>query len=1012
MEVLLVFVVALLVAVPVIAVVALCLAIGARRQNEELQNAFNGLRLEVRRLRNESERSRTGPADKKTSQAEACREARTSDTPGKRGPPPIPAAQTAATEWRVETEPVERHGDVAPESGPPKAGAFAGDETFPAGATFDASVPAADPMQRLAETLRRLGCLPPADDDRVEASLGAWWATRLGILMAVIAAVFFGVYVSQDTPPWVRFTAVLLVGFGVSGAGLWLERTLGAFGRVVFAGGLGIVYFAAFAAYAVPAMRVASGPVSGGILQALAVGIILTASVWKQRESIATMAVSLGYVSCLFAFAADLETFAWAGGVVLGAGAGALLLVRGWRYPLAVAVAGAWGVVALLVLTVWLDGQAPSFGFAMASLAGQFTFFLMIERLGRYRQRGFPEQGRCLFHFFNSTAVLVLGWFFAREAFPENLAWFYLVFGVLLLLVWEVFRRGREAEILSNGYFVKGTALVALFVVTYFSGEIRWIALLVQAACLLPLLRERLRISMDVVFHGVLAAAVGLFLYELSSNAGPYDPWSVSGLMALGFVLGVGGVLTVRRRFLPDAFVENHPSELLAVVGQVAAGLVAIAYLQAFFEPLGRVGLGLAFALLFGGMDLAVSTSRRWFIAGGLAAFYAYATYLIGWPVEAGVGVTLLAGVWVAGMFFGAAVFVARVRIKNSFPSGQAEYLLHGLWLFVVVLVLSRVVVADWFLFAAMAGTCVVYLISRWTPGTALAVLSGAVYVFALGFCAGGGAFPAAAPAAWLAVLMGAGYLLATGGVLAALDPKPLPEESHQTFLEWGGGVTATAAVLIAVYQSVGATGQAAVLAVAAIAGVLAWRWRHVTPWVYLSATVMLVGHVEAYRFIARLWAVDQPVPGGAFFWVAAIPAALVVVFGLLVIRRVLWSPAALENRLWVACALAGMGISFIAAVQRGFGLVDYATIIWGMAAVALFVTGLVFRVQPFRLIALAGVGLGVFRLFAVDIQDTLNRIMAFAVLGLVLLGIGFLYHRFRHRLFDAATGREEEESG
>jgi hypothetical protein len=42
-------------------------------------------------------------------------------------------------------------------------------------------------------------------------------------------------------------------------------------------------------------------------------------------------------------------------------------------------------------------------------------------------------------------------------------------------------------------------------------------------------------------------------------------------------------------------------------------------------------------------------------------------------------------------------------------------------------------------------------------------------------------------------------------------------------------------------------------------------------------------------------------------------------------------------------------------------------------------------------------------RVFVVDIQSTLYRIGAFVVLGVVLLWVGFSYHRFRHFITDDA---------
>jgi uncharacterized membrane protein len=71
--------------------------------------------------------------------------------------------------------------------------------------------------------------------------------------------------------------------------------------------------------------------------------------------------------------------------------------------------------------------------------------------------------------------------------------------------------------------------------------------------------------------------------------------------------------------------------------------------------------------------------------------------------------------------------------------------------------------------------------------------------------------------------------------------------------------------------------------------------------------------------------------------------------------------------------------------------------VLWGEVAIALFVVGLFARERVYRLVGLAGLALCVPRVFLVDLDSTLYRIVAFVVLGLVLLWVGFSYHRFRH---------------
>ncbi len=264
-------------------------------------------------------------------------------------------------------------------------------------------------------------------------------------------------------------------------------------------------------------------------------------------------------------------------------------------------------------------------------------------------------------------------------------------------------------------------------------------------------------------------------------------------------------------------------------------------------------------------------------------------------------------------------------------------------------------------------------------------------------------------PAVALMVLLSVGYLFAAGGVWPGLDVGQAVAARNCRVLEWSGGLVATAALAIAVYEVVHAAGQAAGLAAVALAGVLIWRRYGIGAWGCLSAALVAGAHGEAYRLLWWPERIGEISPGLAFFLVAIPASVLTVVFGVLTVRRVRWSSAAVAPRVWGAIAVAAMALPVLAAVHPQLGLEAYATVVWGVAAVTLFAAGLACRVQPYRLVALGGVGLAVFRLFFVDIQDTLNRIITFGVLAFVLLGIGYLYHRFRHRLED--IDRETDES-
>ena len=108
---------------------------------------------------------------------------------------------------------------------------------------------------------------------------------------------------------------------------------------------------------------------------------------------------------------------------------------------------------------------------------------------------------------------------------------------------------------------------------------------------------------------------------------------------------------------------------------------------------------------------------------------------------------------------------------------------------------------------------------------------------------------------------------------------------------------------------------------------------------------------------------------------------------------------------------LLALALLFAAcAAQRG-GLAPFATLGWGVTAIAFFMLGLFRRIAPYRVLGLVGLALCVPRVFVVDLQSTLHRIAAFIVIGVVMLWVGFSYHRFRHLVTDSSDSSENPSS-
>jgi hypothetical protein len=79
----------------------------------------------------------------------------------------------------------------------------------------------------------------------------------------------------------------------------------------------------------------------------------------------------------------------------------------------------------------------------------------------------------------------------------------------------------------------------------------------------------------------------------------------------------------------------------------------------------------------------------------------------------------------------------------------------------------------------------------------------------------------------------------------------------------------------------------------------------------------------------------------------------------------------------------------------------SYRTVVWGMEGVALLTAGLGMRERTLRLEGLFLLLACILKLFLYDLRnlETIYRILSFIVLGIILLGVSWIYTRFRDRL-------------
>ncbi|MFV0337280.1 MAG: hypothetical protein ACK5LK_03435 [Chthoniobacterales bacterium] len=370
--------------------------------------------------------------------------------------------------------------------------------------------------------LEKIKLWPPSGET-AEAAIAGWWLTRIGLMLFIISAVFFGVRMAENTPPWMRTTTLLGISFGMTAFGLWLEKRTRAFGRMISAGGLGLAYFTSFAAFALPATKVIADPV---VAVAVQVGVLCLAfvwSLWKRDEGVAAMTIVLGYVSAWFSVHHDLQNFAMVGLLILGVGAAFLFAQKNWRWPMAFALVGSWGGFCLLGIVEWsaTNAAVPTFSVLLGCLTILLCAFegaclcsakqlLGVEAM-QNRERTLNRWltlGNSSLGILASALVIQLTW-------PEQLKWLYLGFAILFIGFTTVRHLWTKDAGIVQTFFFKTSALIALYFVAEFDGPVRWLALSLQAGTVLwAYHRSRFR-CLELAATLIFMAAFGSVLRDL-----------------------------------------------------------------------------------------------------------------------------------------------------------------------------------------------------------------------------------------------------------------------------------------------------------------------------------------------------------------------------------------------------------------------------------------------------------------------------------------------------------------
>ncbi len=913
------------------------------------------------------------------------------NTPAVSPPIPTPSASAAGP-----VSPVPVHAAPAAGASPVSAPAAASMQSpepapaVPASVQPGAAAAATDqaPASSLRDLLAAVQLLPPSGQAAGEAGIGAWWATRIGALILVIGIVFFGVYVSLSTPPWVRLLELAVIAGGVTLGGLWIERRLERLGSVVMGAGLALCYFTTFAAYAVPPVKVVESVGVAALLQAAAVVGIGGVALWRRASTVGTMAVLLGFTSAFFSLSAGFDDFAVAAGLGLSAMAVFFRHRERWGAPVLVSGALVHVLIAIIAVEVWSTemghrGAVVAFAVVLAAWGLHFLSAVL---------EGAGEDGRIAtvqrwLQAVNTPLAVMAGFAVALEVVPrDRLSWYFFGAGAVLLGAASWAWRAVPRDGVFGMFAVKAASLVALGVIVEWDARTRWVALAVQAAVIMAAAVRTQRVSLAAA--SVVAWLVSLLFFgeDVELLAGRFV--SGSGIAVGLYLVGSGALLGGIDRWLraSDAAKPEH-NGLTWMLGGAAALPVLMAVSVASREPWLIVA-----CVTFSVVQLVVARVLR------TAA-----------PMVGGVVAMLAAH--------------ALVQVFDETTAGRA-------WLWVGAgLVALRSVFLGWHAGARRDGAIALWrLAGGILVMLALAAVSGALMqsidlrpalacgsLLALGVVLAGahlgredlrGAGLAGFPVIW--ALHVAHQFGPSGAgdpawlwVAAAAVPAALAVPRTDALSNASGAALrffAAAAGVILVWAAAGetweTTGLAWSLVLAAATYLWISRWRACTASSLAASALLLTG---AWRFLVDThgWA------RGPDAWTALVPVFLLLaalgMAPLVQARRGAGLRPPLE-RLWrVGHAIAAIA-GFVVLATVGYAAWSaYGSVVWALGGIGLFLIGLRFRARSHRLAGLVALGACIPRVFTHDIESTQYRIAAFVVLGILLLIVGFSYQRFRH---------------
>ena len=814
-----------------------------------------------------------------------------------------------------------------------------------------------------------------------EVVLMRWWLPRIGGALALLTLLFLGLYMSQFSSPWMRACELVGVSLGFCGLGLFFEKRQKSFGSVVFVTGLIMLYLTSYAIYAFPAVMIIKNPMVGALLQLGVMASICCIGMLRRSTGLVYLSYAFGFIIVLF-----MQQEVLMGGSLY------MALV------LALSAFILWGIYKHLVYLVYVGHailvlcQLSSLVFGTAGLIYTINPYLalvvavisalMIPLLSYFVPwQSIPYERRFLV--FCLTSGSGIGYLFLRYSSPtywDTLLVYYAILSVCYITLSILSYRKQGFCHRTQWVLVFASIFIALWIVNYFVGDLRWYALILESLVVALVNRRNRTWVNEILMYALWLDSTVLMCASMIdfSRTGAWMP-AQSFLYMLYPIIQIAVPMVAYGR---DPKWRIYSKTLSGLVGAFSAlFFIGIASEIIPFYSDYEICWITGGAYLFGSMILLPRMNQVAPIIASVLLYvcailcycssFAFEWVLLFLWVWAFIAVYAnsrrekFSRAWNCMAYFGS-VFATSYAL-NTWYVADSNALLYSMVLALISLGISR-----YKLFSPLSLLSLlfpvlgvlyhldIYFGHSDLGLTGLLCHMGAIVLMAVWILWAKPVFSSFARFSKL-------WTFITYVFLAFLYYIKPMEWSYW----WGWQVFMLASLLCFFLYSKVRQEREALLTF------------------YLLAVLQLIS-VGAY---ACMYAVYDVIPGIHFMVIELLYATVYFICGLLLMKSSLWTRKEVslcQGALAIAAYLTGVAVVFYPALN----FTALYTPLLGVLSVLFVVVGVLLNIRVYRLLGLITLIVPGYRLFVYDITDALYRILAFGVGALLLIFIGYLYHR------------------